>query len=100
PAGSVRPRPDRARPAAPAPDQPGRDRRRPRSAPHRSAAHRPHRSDQPGRVMTTPDQRPAHPDTRTAAPAPDDPRAVGPLIAPVARRAVEIIRDMRPENSL
>lgn len=50
--------------------------------------------------MTTTDQRPARPDTRTAAPAPDDPRTVEPLIAPVARRAVEIIRDMRPENSL
>ena len=50
--------------------------------------------------MTTTDQRPAHSATRTAAPAPDDPRTVEPLVAPVARRAVEIIRDMRPENSL
>ncbi|GAA4521667.1 Rv3235 family protein [Brachybacterium paraconglomeratum] len=32
--------------------------------------------------------------------APDDPRAIEHLIVPVARRAVEIVRDMRPENSL
>lgn len=50
--------------------------------------------------MTSTDQRPAHSDARTAAPAPDDPRTVEPLVAPVARCAVEIIRDMRPENSL
>ena len=50
--------------------------------------------------MTSTDQRPAHSDARTAAPAPDSPGTVEPLVAPVARRAVEIIRDMRPENSL
>src|SRR5699024_3678278 len=85
---------------APAPHQPGRDRRRPRSAPPRSAAHRPHRSDHPGRVMTTTDQRPAHPDTRTAAPAPDDPRAVRPLIRPVGRRAAAFLRALRPAAPL
>ncbi|MBB5830946.1 Rv3235 family protein [Brachybacterium aquaticum] len=31
---------------------------------------------------------------------PNDPRSVERLIEPVARRAVEIIRDMRPENAL
>ncbi|AXK45514.1 Rv3235 family protein [Brachybacterium saurashtrense] len=48
--------------------------------------------------MTTTDQRPAH----TSAPHLDaeDPHSVEQLVAPVARRAVEIIRDMRPENSL
>ncbi|MDN5820048.1 MAG: Rv3235 family protein [Brachybacterium sp.] len=50
--------------------------------------------------MTTTDQRPAHSGARTTAVTPDDPRSVEPLVAPVARRAVEIIRDMRPENSL
>jgi hypothetical protein len=50
--------------------------------------------------MTTTDQRPAHAHSRSAGFAPDDPRAVEQLVAPVARRAVEIVRDMRPENSL
>ncbi|ASK64911.1 hypothetical protein CFK39_02645 [Brachybacterium avium] len=50
--------------------------------------------------MTTTDQRPAHLGPRSVAVTPDDPRTVEPLVAPVARRAVEIIRDMRPENSL
>lgn len=50
--------------------------------------------------MTTTDQRPAHAIARTAAFAPEDPRSVEQLVAPVARRAVEIVRDMRPENSL
>lgn len=50
--------------------------------------------------MTTTDQRPAHTPARQGALAPDDPHSVEPLIAPLARRAVEIIRDMRPENSL
>lgn len=35
-----------------------------------------------------------------AAIASDDPRSLEHLIAPVARCAVEIVRDMRPENSL
>lgn len=47
--------------------------------------------------MTTTDQRPADSATRVA---PEDPRSIEPLVAPVARRAVEIVRDMRPENSL
>lgn len=50
--------------------------------------------------MTTTDQRPAQSLNRTAALAPEDPLAVEAMVAPVARRAVEIIRDMRPENSL
>lgn len=50
--------------------------------------------------MTTTDQRPAHSGAHTAAVTPDDPRSLEPLVAPVARRAVEIVRDMRPENSL
>jgi hypothetical protein len=54
--------------------------------------------------MTTTDQRPAHAAARSGAGAagfaPEDPRTVEPLVAPVARRAVEIVRDMRPENSL
>ncbi|MGP9538989.1 Rv3235 family protein [Brachybacterium sp. AOP43-C2-M15] len=48
--------------------------------------------------MTTTDQRPAR--TGTESYAPEDPRSIEPLVAPVARRAVEIVRDMRPENSL
>lgn len=48
--------------------------------------------------MTTTDQRPVHPGTTSISA--DDPRSVEQLVAPVARRAVEIIRDMRPENSL
>ncbi|NMA78518.1 MAG: hypothetical protein GX960_14875 [Actinomycetales bacterium] len=50
--------------------------------------------------MTTTDQRPAAAISPARALAPEDPQAVEQLIAPVARRAVEIVRDMRPENSL
>ncbi|MGO1285819.1 hypothetical protein H3H54_10650 [Brachybacterium sp. Z12] len=50
--------------------------------------------------MSTTDQRPATLSRHAESWAPDDPRAVEQLIAPVARRAVEIVRDMRPENSL
>ncbi|WP_010535079.1 Rv3235 family protein [Brachybacterium squillarum] len=48
--------------------------------------------------MSTTDQRPAAP----AAPEYDleDPRTVQRMVEPVARRAVEIVRDMRPENAL
>lgn len=50
--------------------------------------------------MSTTDQRPVHLVQPAVQAAPEDPRSVEPLIAPVARRAVEIVRDMRPENSL
>lgn len=50
--------------------------------------------------MTTTDQRSAQSISRSAVFAPEDPRSVEALVAPVARRAVEIVRDMRPENSL
>ena len=52
--------------------------------------------------MTTTDQRPLVPvgtpaDTDLRS---DDPRTVERMVAPIARRAVEIVRDMRPENAL
>lgn len=50
--------------------------------------------------MSTTDQRPARPGGNPTTRLPEDPRSVEQLIAPVARRAVEIVRDMRPENSL
>ena len=50
--------------------------------------------------MTTTDQRPARPGADAEGCSPEDPRTVEPLVVPVARRAVEIVRDMRPENSL
>lgn len=50
--------------------------------------------------MTTTDQRPLHSGTGTAGLSAEDPRTVEQMVAPVARRAVEIVRDMRPENSL
>ena len=50
--------------------------------------------------MTTTDQRPVPSGTSTSSLAPQDPRSVEQLVAPVARRAVEIVRDMRPETSL
>lgn len=50
--------------------------------------------------MTTTDQRPARLGADAERCSPEDPRTVEPLVVPVARRAVEIVRDMRPENSL
>ena len=50
--------------------------------------------------MSTTDQRPAPVTSPAESYAPEAPRTVEQLIAPVARRAVEIVRDMRPENSL
>ncbi|ATG54434.1 hypothetical protein CFK41_06370 [Brachybacterium ginsengisoli] len=50
--------------------------------------------------MTTTDQRTAQSVAGATAFAPEDPRSVEALVAPVARRAIEIVRDMRPENSL
>lgn len=53
--------------------------------------------------MSATDQRPAPQGPsaeNTENYAPEDPRAIEHLIVPVARRAVEIVRDMRPENSL
>lgn len=49
--------------------------------------------------MTSTDQRTIASGARAAATS-DDPRSLEQLIAPVARCAVEIVRDMRPENSL
>ncbi|MFC7376302.1 Rv3235 family protein [Brachybacterium sp. GCM10030267] len=50
--------------------------------------------------MTTTDQRAARAgDASETLPA-DDPRVVERMVEPVARRAVEIVRDMRPENAL
>lgn len=48
--------------------------------------------------MTTTDQRPTP--AATGPLALDDPRAVEALVEPLARRAVEIIRDMRPVTAL
>ncbi|MCW1805246.1 Rv3235 family protein [Brachybacterium squillarum] len=52
--------------------------------------------------MTTTDQRPLPAATLKdgAALAPEDPRSVERMVEPVARFAVEIVRDMRPENAL
>ena len=50
--------------------------------------------------MTTTDQRPLSTMTNPGEFAPEDPRIVDRMIVPLARRAVEIVRDMRPENSL
>lgn len=50
--------------------------------------------------MSTTDQRPADAALRAASRAPEDPLIVEQMVAPVARRAVEIIRDMRPTNAL
>lgn len=52
--------------------------------------------------MTTTDQRPlaALADHAPTSLPPTDPRVVERLVEPVARRAVEIVRDMRPENAL
>ncbi len=50
--------------------------------------------------MTTTDQRPLSTMTDPGEFAPEDPRIVERMIVPLARRAVEIVRDMRPENSL
>lgn len=50
--------------------------------------------------MNTTDQRPARLGVGTPTQLTEDPRSVEQLIAPVARCAVEIVRDMRPENSL
>ena len=49
--------------------------------------------------MTTTDQRPATVATEQQIPL-SDPRTAERMVAPVARCAVEIIRDMRPENAL
>ncbi|GAA1302810.1 MAG: Rv3235 family protein [Brachybacterium tyrofermentans] len=50
--------------------------------------------------MTTTDQHPnATPDTSERLEL-SDPRVVERMVEPVARRAVEIVRDMRPENAL
>src|SRR5699024_6213472 len=46
--------------------------------------------------MTTTDQRP----TPAGNLAVDDPRRVEQMVEPVARRAVEIVRDMRPVTTL
>ena len=50
--------------------------------------------------MSTTDQRPADAALRPASRTPEDPLIVEQMVAPVARRAVEIIRDMRPTNAL
>lgn len=50
--------------------------------------------------MSTTDQRPAHLGTNAGSFSVEDPRSIEPMVARVARRAVEIVRDMRPENSL
>lgn len=51
--------------------------------------------------MTTTDQRPAPVALGAEQRLPaDDPRIVERMVAPVARRAVEIVRDMRPSNAL
>lgn len=50
--------------------------------------------------MTTTDQRPSPRGDSTEPLSPDDPRVVARMVAPVARSAVEIIRDMRPVNAL
>ena len=49
--------------------------------------------------MTTTDQRPATVATEQQIPL-SDPRTAERMVAAVARCAVEIIRDMRPENAL
>lgn len=49
--------------------------------------------------MTTTDQRPATVASDQQIPL-TDPRTAERMVAPVARCAVEIIRDMRPENAL
>lgn len=50
--------------------------------------------------MSTTDQRPVPAEARPGPRAPEDPLLVERLIEPVARRAVEIIRDMCPVNAL
>ncbi|WP_114855873.1 Rv3235 family protein [Brachybacterium sp. YJGR34] len=50
--------------------------------------------------MTSTDQRPAPSGTSAEVLSPHDPRLVERMVAPVARHAVEIIRDMRPVNAL
>ncbi|GAA1288300.1 MULTISPECIES: Rv3235 family protein [Brachybacterium] len=50
--------------------------------------------------MTTTDQRVVTGGESTENLDLDDPRIVERMVAPVARRAVEIVRDMRPENAL
>lgn len=50
--------------------------------------------------MSTTDQRPVPAEMRPGSRAPEDPLVVERMIEPVARRAVEIIRDMCPVNAL
>lgn len=50
--------------------------------------------------MTTTGQRPAPTSDAHESLPQHDPRVVERMVAPVARRAVEIVRDMRPENAL
>jgi Family of unknown function (DUF6459) len=52
--------------------------------------------------MTTTDQRPApaSDSSENMIVSLDDPRTVERMVEPVARFAVEIVRDMRPENAL
>lgn len=50
--------------------------------------------------MTTTGQRPAPTSDAPESLPQHDPRVVERMVAPVARRAVEIVRDMRPENAL
>ncbi|MDN5686682.1 MAG: Rv3235 family protein [Brachybacterium sp.] len=50
--------------------------------------------------MTTTGQRPAPTSDAPESLSLHDPRVVERMVAPVARRAVEIVRDMRPENAL
>lgn len=50
--------------------------------------------------MTTTDQRLTPTSDAPEHLSLDDPRVVERMVEPVARRAVEIVRDMRPENAL
>jgi hypothetical protein len=50
--------------------------------------------------MSSTDQRPVPAAVRPGARTSEDPHLVEQMVEPVARRAVEIIRDMRPVNAL